>query len=105
MEPLVPTDPTDLSASRSAVKVIELSVKRKTEGLRVDQYLALLFPEHSRSVLQRGIEAGGVTVNGRLAKASYKVRFEDRVRLELPSGGPPEVTPEDIPLDILYEDE
>jgi 23S rRNA pseudouridine1911/1915/1917 synthase len=98
MEPPLSTDAT-------GVKVIELSVKRKTEGLRVDQYLATLFPEHSRSVVQKVIESGAVTVNGRPVKASYKVRFEDRVRVELPTSAPVEVTPEDIPLEVLYEDE
>jgi 23S rRNA pseudouridine1911/1915/1917 synthase len=51
------------------------------------------------------IDAGAVTVNGRAAKASYKVRFEDQVRVELPAVAHDAVTPEDIPLDVLYEDE
>ena len=66
MEPLTPTD--------GAARVIELTTKRKVEGLRLDQYLAAMFPDLSRSVIQKVIEAGGVTVNAASAKASYKVR-------------------------------
>src|SRR5436305_10012193 len=62
-------------------------------------------PDLSRSVLRKIIDAGGVLVNGNPAKASYKVRYGDQVRV-----WPPEPThelpvPEDIPLQILYEDE
>src|SRR5689334_19475161 len=84
---------------------IELTAKRKVEGLRLDQYLVSMFSELSRSAIQRVIDAGGVLVNGVLGKASYKVRYGDHIRV-----WPPEPThdipvPEDIPLDILYEDE
>jgi 23S rRNA pseudouridine1911/1915/1917 synthase len=85
--------------------VIDLIARRKVEGLRLDQYLASMFSDLSRSAIQKVIDAGGVTVNGLPAKASYKVRFDDRIRV-----WPPEPThalpvPEDIPLSILYEDE
>jgi 23S rRNA pseudouridine1911/1915/1917 synthase len=94
-----------LPAPASGVKPIDVAVKVKIEGERLDLYLAGCFSDLSRSVLQRVIDAGGVTVNGKQTKASYRVRNGDRVRL-----WPPEPThdlpvPEDIPLDILYEDE
>ncbi|HEV3085046.1 MAG TPA: RluA family pseudouridine synthase [Gemmataceae bacterium] len=84
---------------------IDLTARRKVEGLRLDQYLVEMFPDLSRSVLQKVIEAGGVLVNGHAAKASYKVRYGDEIRV-----WPPEPThdlpmPEDIPLTVLYEDE
>src|SRR5262245_61627565 len=85
--------------------VIELIAGRKVEGMRIDAYLASLFTEHSRSVIQRVIEAGGVTVNGRAAKASYKVRHDDRVRIELPPPAHDLPEAEDIPLEVLYEDD
>ncbi|HKB34835.1 MAG TPA: RluA family pseudouridine synthase [Gemmataceae bacterium] len=85
--------------------VIELVAGRKVEGMRIDAYLASLFTEHSRSVIQRVIEAGGVQVNGRTAKASYKVRHDDRVRIELPPPAHDLPVAEDIPLEVLYEDE
>ena len=60
---------------------IDLTAKRKVEGLRLDQYLVEMFPDLSRSVLQKVIEAGGVLVNGHAAKASYKVRYGDEIRV------------------------
>jgi 23S rRNA pseudouridine1911/1915/1917 synthase len=86
-------------------KAIDLTAKRKVEGQRLDQYLVSMFSDLSRSVIQKVIDAGGVIVNGVAAKASYKVRQGDHIRI-----WPPEPThdlpvPEDIPIDILYEDE
>jgi 23S rRNA pseudouridine1911/1915/1917 synthase len=92
-----PTPPT--------VKAIDLVAKRKVEGLRLDQYLVSMFSDLSRSAIQKVIDAGGVTVNGVPAKASYKVRFGDNIRvwpLE-PTHALP--VPEDIPLEVLYEDD
>src|SRR6266568_7555651 len=85
--------------------VIELTAGRKVEGMRVDTYLASLFAEYSRSVIQKVIEAGGVQVNGRLAKSSYKVRHDDHVRVEFPPPTHDLPEAEDIPLEVLYEDE
>src|SRR5262249_9448762 len=84
---------------------LDLLVGRKVEGTRLDAYLAGLFSDYSRSVIQKVIEAGGVHVNGRLAKASYKVRANDRVHIELPPPPPDLPEAEDIPLEVLYEDE
>jgi 23S rRNA pseudouridine1911/1915/1917 synthase len=86
-------------------QVIELTVKRKTEGLRLDQYLVSMFPDYSRSVVQKLIDAGGVLVNAHPAKASYRVHCDDHVRIQLPPPTHDLPQPEDIPLDILYEDD
>jgi 23S rRNA pseudouridine1911/1915/1917 synthase len=74
-------------------------------GLRLDKYLAQARPELSRSQMQRLIAAGAVTVNGRQVKASYIVRPGDLVVVELPAPESPEVTPEPIPLEVVYEDD
>src|SRR5205823_7022488 len=58
-----------------------------------------------RSIIQKVIEAGGVQVNGRLAKASYKVRPDDQVRVVFPPPAHDLPEAEDIPLEVLYEDE
>src|SRR5262245_52868453 len=94
--------PAPLSPER---KVVDLTVKRKTEGLRLDQYLVSMFPEYSRSVVQKSIDAGSVTVNGHPAKASYRVRHDDHIRSWLPEPTHELPVPEDIPLQVLYEDE
>ncbi len=84
---------------------VEIVAKLRVDGVRLDQYLVSLFPDYSRSVVQRVIEAGGVTVNGHTAKASYRVRHGDRVRVLPPEPTHPQPVAEDIPLEILYEDE
>jgi 23S rRNA pseudouridine1911/1915/1917 synthase len=83
----------------------EFEVKPRTDGTRIDAYLASRFSDYSRSVIQRIIEAEAVHVNGRPVKASYKVRAGDLVRLWLPEL--PDTTPvaEDIPIEVVYEDE
>ena len=65
-------------------KAIDLTAKRKVEGGRLDQYLVTMFPDYSRSVVQKVIDAGAVLVNGNPAKASYKVRHGDHIRIWLP---------------------
>src|SRR5262245_41084937 len=79
-------------------------VKLKVDGQRLDLYLAAEFPDFSRSLIRRAIDAGTVTVNGAPTKASYKCRTGDvlRIWLQQPRAGVP--VGEDIPLDILYED-
>src|SRR5262249_24994966 len=104
-----PMDKRDHAApsfsSPSGVQPIDLIAKRKVEGLRLDQYLVEMFPELSRSVLQKLIDAGGGLVNGRQAKTSYKVRYGDQIRVWPPEPAHDLPVPEDIPLDVLYEDE
>lgn len=74
--------------------------------LRVDKFLMNRVENTSRNRIQNAIEAGTVMVNGQVIKASYKVKPLDLVTVVLPD--PPrdtEVYPEDIPLDIVYEDD
>src|SRR5438874_7649376 len=94
--------PSSLPASP---QIIELTAKHKVEGLRLDQYLAAMFPDRSRSVIQRVIQAEGVQVNGKPGKASHRIRYGDQVRISLPAPTHDLPVPEDIPLEVLYEDE
>jgi 23S rRNA pseudouridine1911/1915/1917 synthase len=89
----------------AADRTVEVVAKLRVDGLRLDQYLVSVFPDYSRSVVQRVIEAGGVTVNGQPAKASYRVRHGDRIRVLPPEPTHPQPVPEDIPLEVLYQDE
>lgn len=84
---------------------VDLVVRIKTEGIRLDQYLHMHLADFSRSELQRAIEAGGITVNEKPSKPSYKVRNNDRLRVAMPARDHDLPTPEDIPLDVLYQDE
>lgn len=72
---------------------------------RLDQYLSGRFSHFSRTRLQKLIKEQGVNVNGRPAKPSHKLNPGDEIDLILPPRELRELIPEDIPLDILYEDE
>ena len=85
-------------------RIVEVTAKCR-EAPRLDQYLAAMFSDYSRSVVQRVIDAGGVQVNGKPSKASYRVRQGDRIRIEKPEPTHPTPVAEEIPLEILYEDE
>jgi 23S rRNA pseudouridine1911/1915/1917 synthase len=86
-------------------RTVELVARCRLDDVRLDQYLVGAFPDFSRSVVRRVIDAGGVTVNDKVAKASYRVRHGDRIRIQPPEPTHPQPIPEDIPLHVLYEDE
>lgn len=75
------------------------------EGERIDKVLGSLIDSLSRSFIQKFIKDGMVTVNGSVVKASYKVNTDDDVIFELPEAVEPDIPAENIPLDILYEDQ
>lgn len=72
---------------------------------RIDQYLVDRVPRLSRAAVQRLIDDDLVKVNGRAIKASYKLKAGDDVTMVAPPAQVNEIVPEDIPLDIVYEDE
>lgn len=74
-------------------------------GTRLDRYLSDEREDMSRSYIQQLIDAGNVSVNGKKVKASYKLRDNDRVELLIPEPEPVEILPENIPLDIVYDDD
>jgi 23S rRNA pseudouridine1911/1915/1917 synthase len=103
-------EPDDLVFDEDAgdllpAKVFEFTVSRKAEGKRVDAHIAAQLPDLSRALVQKSIEAGKVTVNGVPCKASYKIRAGDLIHVESPDPPHPLAVPEDIPLDVLYEDD
>lgn len=73
-------------------------------GKRIDVYIAEYKEELSRSRVQKLIENGLVTVNGKVVKSNYKLRKDDILEVEIPDPEPLEIEAEDIPLDIIYED-
>ena len=102
---LVP-EPAALTPSIRFREPLDLLVMVKSEGMRLDQYVLLhLGANFSRSEVQRAIEAGGVTVNGRAGKPSYKVRKNDKLHVEMPEPTHDIPVPENIPIDILYQDQ
>ena len=75
------------------------------EGDRIDRYLAEEMPERSRSYLQKLIKEQYIKVNNKPVKANYRLVLGDRVEVCIPEAKEPDIEPENIPLDILYEDE
>ncbi len=71
---------------------------------RLDTVLASLVPQYSRSHLKHLIEDGCVRVNGNIPKPKYNVISGDVVEITIPPAKPVEAEPQDIPLDIVYED-
>lgn len=72
---------------------------------RVDVFLNEEMEDISRSALQKNIEKGNITVNGEKISKNYKLRTGDIVEAELPPPENIDIVPEDIPLDIMYEDD
>lgn len=83
----------------------EFEVNFEQEGERLDKYLALIYENQSRSFFQKIIKENLVLVNGKAQKANYRVSAEDTVSVTIPKAQEIEIVPENIPLDILYEDE
>lgn len=74
-------------------------------GARLDKVIAEQVDDLSRTRIQALIKAGQITVNGASSKASYKLEAGDNIAVHLPEPETSEVVPEDIPLDVLYEDD
>ena len=74
------------------------------DGERIDRYLSEELEDRSRSYIQKLIKENHVTVNQKPVKANYRLSLGDRVEIDLPEAKEPDIKPEDIPLDILYED-
>ena len=72
---------------------------------RVDKGLADYFDNYSRSFLKKLLDDGNILVNDKKAKPSLKIASGDRIDITIPSIASVEIEPEDIPLDIVYEDE
>lgn len=101
----IPEEPAATPAYARQRDAVEMTVKIKAEGMRLDQYLQIFFHDSSRSELQRAIVGGHVTINGHTTKASYKVRNDDELWVRLPTPIHDVIVPEPIPLEVLYEDE
>jgi 23S rRNA pseudouridine1911/1915/1917 synthase len=81
-------------------------VETEHEGERIDKYLALIFSDHSRTFFQKLIKDGNVSVGGEIvSKANYTLQAYDVVNVKIPEAVSVQILPENIPLDILYEDD
>jgi 23S rRNA pseudouridine1911/1915/1917 synthase len=100
-----PNEQFGMSEGLSSDQPIQITVEARAQGWRVDHYLSRLFPNFSRALFQKAIEQQAILVNGIAVKTSRRLRMNDRISVRLPELPDRTLPPEDIPLNILYEDE
>ena len=83
---------------------IQLTAGSEHAGVRLDSFLAAALPDVTRSAAARLIETGQVTVNGKAVSKSCKLSGNETIAVALPDPEPIEALPQDIPLDVVYED-
>jgi 23S rRNA pseudouridine1911/1915/1917 synthase len=99
-------DAPDASADdNDAPHVERIDVRRRLVGRRLDKVIQNRLPRLSRTLIQRLLKQGDVTVNGLPSKASYEPAAGDAIEIVLPPPPPSDLVPQDIPLDIIHEDE
>ncbi len=86
------------------MQTIVLSVDEEYDNQRLDRYLAASLENYSRTAIQKLIDGGFVVVNGESVKAAYRLAAEDNVAVCVPDAEKIDIEPENIPLDIIYED-
>ena len=84
---------------------ISLAVEDRAHGWRLDHYLTRLYPNFSRSSFQKAISAGTILVNGLEAKPAHRLRVNDILSVQLPTVTDGRIPAENIPLDIIHEDD
>lgn len=85
-------------------ETIALTAAEADIGVRLDKYISDNIAELTRSAVQGICESGGVLVNGKNAAKKYKLRCGDKVTVEIPEPQPMDAVPENIPIEIVYED-
>lgn len=100
---------TDENPTGSAAEPLEITVPPGAEGERIDRLIANTLPDRSRSFLKRLIEDGCLAVSGDSARTivepSYRVKPGERFLLQIPAAVEAEPAGEDIPLDVVFEDD
>ena len=87
------------------MKEIRIVTDESFDEVRIDKFLAEVNEELSRSYIKKVIDDGGVLVNGKTVKASFVPKAGDEILLNVPDSVIPDINPENIPLDIVYEDD
>jgi 23S rRNA pseudouridine1911/1915/1917 synthase len=86
-------------------RLFEITVPERKSKERIDAFLSRELAQISRSKIQQLIRDSRVTVNSRTVKANTAVRPNDVIRITVPKPPPPDVLPEEIPLEIVFEDD
>ena len=85
-------------------EILEFQVTEGEENQRIDKYLSICMTGSSRSYIQKLIKDGNVTIEDKPVKANYKVASGNKIHVRVPEPEQLDIVPENIPLDILYED-
>jgi 23S rRNA pseudouridine1911/1915/1917 synthase len=102
---MIDTDPHVDDGDDELFEHHRIDVDQKQSTVRIDKFLMARLPNVTRTKIQTGIQAGFIKVNDKTIKANYKIRPRDIITVSMPD--PPrdnEVIPEDIPIDIVFED-
>jgi 23S rRNA pseudouridine1911/1915/1917 synthase len=94
-----------MTSADSSSAALQVTVEARAHGWRVDHYLSRLYPNYSRAAFQRSIEHQAVRINGLPVKMARRLRVNDVIDFTLPEEPDQTVPPEDIPLNVLYDDE
>ena len=89
----------------SQVKELIFDIKKAFDDKRIDRYLASRIRDFSRTFIQKLVKEGSVLVNGRTVKSSYDIQKGDVISVRVPVLAEYKIAPEDIPLNIVYEDD
>ncbi len=87
------------------MREVTFDIKKVFDDKRIDRYLAARLPDYSRTFVQKLIKEGAVLVNGRTVKSSYDIQKGDSISVHVPVLEESKIVPEDIPLNIVYEDD
>ena len=96
---------TETTEDGVEVRRYEFTIKSVLEDARLDSYLATRFPDYSRTFIKKLIDENGILVNEEPVKPAYSPKKGDHVLCLVPVVEEDYVPPEDIPLDIIYEDD
>lgn len=86
------------------MEIVKITVEEKDKGQRIDKLLMIYFSDMSRTQIQQFIRQQHVKINGNIIKASYKVEAGDQCEVSIPEPESTDILPENIPLNIVYED-
>ena len=84
---------------------IEIIIPEEMDKFRIDMAISQLLPEYSRAQIQKWIKNDNIKINNKSCKSKDKISSQDKINIIIENREPIEDAPEDIPLDILFEDE
>jgi 23S rRNA pseudouridine1911/1915/1917 synthase len=103
--PATKNEVVEISGKLKILKEIEIIVPNVEKRERIDKFLTNQIENSSRSKIEKLIESGLVLVNGQTVKPSHRISPGEKIVVKIPKEPRPELTPEPIPLDIVYEDD